>query len=217
MQKRRLIGWLAGALTVAVAAAGAPYAKEYVSPTPATFEAVVKIVRPNGLGSGVSLPGGVILTAAHVVKGAKTVTLKTAEGKSAAATVMWDSEEHDVALLRTDAKLPTAHLSCDEAQVGDEVRAVGAPMGVEFISSYGRIAGKPRKIGNVESVLVTDITTIMGNSGGPLFNSDGEVVGISSMIMLAPLGNRTAPTPTATGFGFAVPSSVVCMLLGRVA
>lgn len=214
MKRRTLTAYiLAGVLALGGAAAGVPYAKEYVAPTPATFEAVVKVVRPNGLGSGVSLPGGVILTAAHVVHGAQTVSLKMADGKTAPAEVMWVSPEYDIALLHTDAIIPAAHLACNEAAVGTEVRAVGAPLGVEFISSYGRIAGKPRQIGPVKSVLVTDITTIMGNSGGPLFSPNGDVVGIVSMIMTVP--RSAAPVPT--GFGFAVPTSVVCKLIGRVA
>lgn len=201
---------------VALAVAAAAMVNHFSSADPVTFDAVVKVVRPNTLGSGVSLEGGIILTAAHVVKGAKTVSIKTADGKVVPATVLWVSEELDTAYLHTDADIPFARLDCAEAKVGDEVRAVGAPLGVEFITSYGRIAGKPRKIGAVQSVLVTDITTIMGNSGGPLFNKAGDVVGIASMIMLAPLGNRLAPTLTATGFGFAVPSSEICKLVGRV-
>jgi S1-C subfamily serine protease len=206
---------VAGVLAVGAVAGGATRVPDLVD-RPATFDAVVKVMRPNGLGSGVSLPGGVVLTAAHVVTGATTVSLKLTDGKTVGAEVMWASPAHDVALLRTDASIPAARLSCDEASVGDEVRAVGAPLGVEFISSFGRIAGKSRPIGQVKSVLVTDITTINGNSGGPLFNSAGEVVGISSMIMLAPLGDKRAPTPSTTGFGFAVPSSVICRLMGRV-
>ena len=214
MKRRTLTAYiLAGVLALGGGAfAGAPY----VMPAkPATFDAVVKVIRPNGLGSGVSLPGGVILTAAHVVRGAQTVSLKMSDGKTAPAEVMWVSPEYDIALLHTDAVIPATHLACNEAAVGTEVRAVGAPLGVEFISSYGRIAGKPRQIGPVKSVLVTDITTIMGNSGGPLFDDAGDVVGVVSMIMLVPKAPSDAPTPT--GFGFAVPTSVVCKLIGRMA
>ena len=212
MKKRTLTACiLAGVLAVGGVAAGVPFAMQ----APVTFDAVVKVVRPNGLGSGVSLEGGVVLTAAHVVKSAKTVSLKTADGKTVPAEVMWVSAEYDVAFLHTDAKLPTARLTCDEAAVGTEVRAVGAPLGVEFISSYGRIAGNSREIGPVKSVLVTDITIIMGNSGGPLFDANGDVVGMMSAIMTAPIGR--GDLEAFVGFSYAVPSSVVCKLMGRVA
>jgi S1-C subfamily serine protease len=219
VKKRALTAYiLAGVLALGGAAAGAPYAMEYVSPTPATFEAVVKVMAPpGGLGTGVVLPGGVVLTAAHVVKDAKSLSITPPSGKIHKAEVLWASAEYDLALLKTDADLPAANLTCDAAKIGDTVRAVGTPLGNEFISSYGHIAGAPRAVGTVKSVYMVDLTIVMGNSGGPLFNDAGEVVGIASMVMIAPLGNRNAPTPSLVGFGFAVPSSVVCKLLGRTA
>lgn len=217
MQKRRLAAYiLAGVLALGGAVAGAPYAKEYVDPSPATFDAVVKVMRPDGVGAGVSLPGGVVLTAAHVIRGAKTITVTPPSGKIHKAEVLWASADYDLALLKTDAKLPTAHLTCADGKVGDTVRAVGTPLGNEFISSYGHIAGAPRAVGTVKSAYVTDLTIVMGNSGGPLFNDAGDVIGISSMVMIAPLGDKRAPTPTLVGFSFFVPSSIACKLLGRV-
>lgn len=216
MQKRRLIGWLAGALTVAVAAAGAPYAKEYVSPTPATFEAAVRVTVGNSAGSGVALDGGLVLTAAHVVKGAKVVSLKAADGRIGGAEVLWVNEARDSAMLRTNMKLPAAKLDCRPPQVGDDIFTIGNPVGVEFVAAYGKIAGKAREFGPVKNVFVTNISSVYGQSGGGVFNADGLVVGINSMTMLAPI--PTGPnswSPTMTGYGFIVPASEICLLLGR--
>lgn len=181
---------------------------------PITEKAVVKVVLPNGLGSGVALDNGFIVTAAHVVKASKVVSIKTRDGRTASADVLWASAEYDIALLKTAAVVPAASLSCETAAVGDDVMAIGNPLGLEFISSFGRVAGEPREfLPNWKSAFITDLTVIMGNSGGPMFSPDGKVVGIV-------VGVAGAPSEGAgrsyLGFSFVVPSSAVCKLMGRV-
>ena len=150
-------------------------------PTDAT---VVKVVLKQGHGSGVHIGGGYVLTAAHVVKGVNKVTLKTKDGKAREADVLWANTDYDVALLRTsDTRL----------------------------EAYGRIAGSPRKFGPWHSVFVTDITTVMGQSGGPVFDEGGKLIGLTVGVMGAPLGISMS----LVGYGFVVPSRSVCDLLAR--
>ncbi len=180
-----------------------------------TFDAGVEILVSDGLGSGVSIGNGMIVTAAHVVRGQKDVTVEAQDGKKYTARVLWSSDASDVAMLSVkDAKLPAAKLFCGDVRVGDEISAIGNPLGVKFVTSYGHVAAKAQKVGDIDEVFPMDMTTVMGQSGGPVF-SNGRVVGIISMVMSAPLKNGDSYTPSLVGFGFAVPSSVVCDLLAR--
>lgn len=179
---------------------------------PKTETTVVKVVLENGHGSGVSLGNGYILTAAHVVNDAKTATLKTKDGKTRQAAVLWANTEYDIALLRSeDTKIDAATLDCRVAQAGDFITSYGNPLNVEFAAAFGRIAGEPRKFGPWQSVFVTDITTVMGQSGGPVFNEEGRLVGITVGAMTAAMRFSLS----LVGYGFVVPSASVCELLAR--
>lgn len=173
---------------------------------------VVKVELPTGHGSGVHIGDGYILTAAHVAEKAKTVKLRSEGGKAVEGAVLWVNSAYDIALIKTDeSAFGSSPLSCSEAQRGETITAMGNPLGIEFVSSTGRIAGKPRKVGPWESVFVTDMTIVMGMSGGPVFNEAGEVIGITVGVMAASVGF----SPSIVGFGYVVPSSVACSLLAR--
>lgn len=180
-----------------------------------TRDAVVKITTNTGHGSGVHVGNGMIMTSAHVVGDLKVVSIKIESGKIASARVLWTNKEYDVAALTTKMELPAAELNCAEMPVGADIEAVGNPLRAEFVSSFGKIAGKPREVEELDSVYVTDISVIGGMSGGPQFHN-GKVVALTTAIMIAPLEAHGSYYPTAVGLGYAVPSSVVCKLLGRV-
>jgi serine protease Do len=74
-----------------------------------------------------------------------------------------------------------------------------------------------RELGPWKEVLITDTTIVMGQSGGPIFEPDGRVIGIAVGVMPVPLPGPLGPTPSLTGYGTVVPSSTICMLLGRSA
>ncbi len=189
----------------------APTVAAYTAP-PSTDTATVKVILKNGHGSGVHIGNGFVLTAAHVTGDTATVELKTKDGKTRPADVLWVNKTYDIALLRTSPEiLPAAHLDCRLVSDGTIIEAVGNLQKIEFVSAYGRIAGEPRAQGPWKSVFVTDITTVQGQSGGPVF-ADGDLVGITVGVMAAQAGFSSS----LVGFGFVVPSSDVCALLGRM-
>jgi S1-C subfamily serine protease len=179
---------------------------------PATESATVKIFPASGHGSGVHIGDGFIVTAAHVVGDAKEVQLKANGGALRKADVLWVNKAYDIALLRTSsAGLGIAKLACHAVKVGDPIVAYGNPLKIEFVAAYGKIAGEPRETGPWKSVYVTDITTVMGQSGGPVYADGGDLIGITVGVMAAPIGF----SGSLVGYGFVVPSTAVCELLGR--
>ena len=211
---------------VAIATAGlfAPDAVAYVGslaspPTavaaaPDTDTATVKVILSSGHGSGVHIGGGFVLTAAHVTGDEKSVQLKTKDGQLRQADVLWVNKTYDIALLRTSpATLGSARLSCRVADPGEPITGIGNPINVEFVKAFGKIAGEARETGPWKSVYITDVTTVMGQSGGPVFAANGDVIGITVGVMGVPMGFSAS----LVGYGFVVPSHDVCALLGRTA
>lgn len=185
---------------------------------PVTEDAALLIKRPSGLGSAVYIGHGRIVTAAHVVAGAKVVSLKSNDGRISSATVVAFDEKTDLAILQTNMRLLPANLSCAAVPVGTPIVAIGNPLGQEFVSAYGRIAGKARPVATSRLVYVTDMTTVMGQSGSGVW-ADGKVIGIVSAVMLAPLqvpGRDGVYVPSLVGFGFVVPSTLVCEMVAKL-
>lgn len=140
-----------------------------------------------GAGSGfIVSPDGVILTNAHVVKGADEVTVKLQDRREFRAKVLGSDERTDVAVLKIDAKnLPVAPLGNSQSLlVGEWVLAIGSPFGLESTVTAGVVSATGRSIQGDANVpfIQTDVAVNPGNSGGPLFNTRGEVVGINSQI-----------------------------------
>ncbi|HEY1899602.1 MAG TPA: Do family serine endopeptidase [Steroidobacteraceae bacterium] len=140
------------------------------------------------LGSGfIVRADGVILTNAHVVKGATKVTVTLADHREYKAKVLGQDPKTDVAVIKIDAKdLPTVHMTPSTSlQVGDRVLAIGDPYGLEETATAGIVSAKGRSLpddnGSVPFIQ-TDVAVNPGNSGGPLFDAYGDVVGINSQI-----------------------------------
>ncbi|HEX2887259.1 DegQ family serine endoprotease [Vineibacter terrae] len=158
-----------------------------------------------GLGSGfIVAPDGLILTNAHVVKNARTVTVKLSDQREFAAKVIGLDQATDVAVLKIDAKgLPTVTIGdADKVHVGEWVLAIGSPYGFENTVTAGIVSATSRALPNQSYVpfIQTDVPVNPGNSGGPLFNTRGEVVGINSQIY--------SDTGGYQGLSFAIPISV---------
>ena len=166
----------------------------------------------SGSGSGFIIdPKGMVLTNNHVVEGAVTIRVRLDDGRSFDADIVGRDPLSDVAVIKLKGKvdsLPALKLGDSSAmRVGDWVVAIGNPFGLSSSVSAGIISALDRQIGasRYDQFLQTDAAINPGNSGGPLFNLKGEVIGINSAII-----------GSATGIGFAVPSSMVKALLPQL-
>ncbi len=212
--RRSPTAFLVALFLVVAATSAAAYALLPPPNLPATESATVKIQVNDAHGSGVHIGDGFIVTAAHVVGDAKEVQMKAKGGVLHKAEVLWTNKAHDIALLRTSsAGLGVAHLSCRAVKIGDPIVAYGNPLKIEFVAAYGKIAGEPRASGPWKSVYVTDMTTVMGQSGGGTFAENGDLIGITVGVMAAQVGF----SGSLVGYGFVVPSAEVCGLLARSA
>jgi serine protease Do len=156
----------------------------------------------HGLGSGfIVSPDGIILTNAHVVNGASSVTVKLTDKREFTAKVIGIDKPSDVAVLKIDAgNLPVVKLdSADDVKVGEWVLAIGSPFGFENSATAGIVSAKSRALPDESFVpfIQTDVAVNPGNSGGPLFNIKGEVIGINSQIYSRSGGYQ--------GLSFAIP------------
>ena len=140
-----------------------------------------------GQGSGFIISSdGLVLTNAHVVREAKQVTVKLSDRREFAAKVLGSDPATDIAVLKLDAKgLPTVQLGDPkQVQVGDYVLAIGAPYGFEQTATQGIVSAKGRSLpgDSVVPFIQTDAAVNPGNSGGPLFDASGRVVGVNAQI-----------------------------------
>lgn len=163
------------------------------------------MVPMEGVGSGfIVSPNGLIITNAHVVKNAKSVVVKLTDRREYRAKVLGSDPQTDVAVIKIDATgLPTVKLGhVSSLQVGDWVLAIGSPYGLESTATAGIVSALGRSLPDDTSVpfIQTDVPVNPGNSGGPLFNTKGEVVGINSQIF--------TQTGAFEGLSFAIPINV---------
>jgi serine protease Do len=158
-----------------------------------------------GEGSGfIVSPDGLILTNAHVVADADKVTVKLLDRREFEAKVLGQDRKTDVAVLKIDAtNLPAVRLGrAEDLQVGEWVAAIGAPFGFDNSVTAGIVSAKGRSLPDDTYVpfIQTDVAVNPGNSGGPLFNLKGEVVGINSQIYSRSGGYQ--------GVSFAIPIDI---------
>nr|WP_315597542.1 DegQ family serine endoprotease [uncultured Cupriavidus sp.] len=158
-----------------------------------------------GLGSGFIVSAdGLILTNAHVVDNATEVTVKLTDRREFKAKVLGSDPQTDIAVIRIDAKdLPTVRLGDpSKIRVGEPVLAIGSPYGFENTVTAGIVSAKSRSLPDDTYVpfIQTDVAVNPGNSGGPLFNQRGEVIGINSQIY--------SQTGGYQGLSFAIPINV---------
>jgi len=167
------------------------------------------------LGSGMVVDGrGDILTAAHVVAGASSISVAFANGVSRGAKVLGADDSSDVAVLRVSPAGLDLHpvtLGSDRSlAVGDPVGVIGDPLGFDRSLSTGVVSALERTIEapdgfTIAHAIQTDAALNPGNSGGPVLNTHGEVIGISDQIATGTDEFGRSNTVTSTGVGFAVP------------
>jgi serine protease Do len=158
------------------------------------------------LGSGFIVdPSGLIVTNQHVIEGADTITVTFNDGSSLPATVVGRDDKTDLALVQVHPKAPLAAAQfgdSDRAQIGDWVIAIGNPFGLGSSVTAGIVSARNRDIaaGPYDDFIQTDAPINRGNSGGPLFDMDGQIVGVASAIY--------SPSGGSVGVGFAIPSNM---------
>ena len=167
-----------------------------------------------GLGSGFIISAdGLILTNAHVVREAKDVTVKLSDRREFTAKVLGSDPTTDIAVLRIDAKdLPTVRIGdVRNLEVGDPVLAIGAPYGLEQTATQGIVSAKGRSLPGDNTVvpfIQTDAAVNPGNSGGPLFDGSGAVVGINAQIYSQSGGFQ--------GLSFSIPINVAMKVKDQI-
>jgi putative serine protease PepD len=167
---------------------------------------------------------GLIVTNEHVVDGSSDITVELGDGNSRKATVVGRDKSTDIALLKVDTgggKLTPLKLAdSSKVQIGDATFAIGNPFGLEDTLTTGVISATQRQITapngfSISGVLQTDAALNPGNSGGPLLDDQGEVIGINSQIESSSSGQGSSEGAN-TGVGFAIPSNTVRKVIAQL-
>jgi serine protease Do len=170
--------------------------------------------RVQSLGSGFVIdPSGLIVTNNHVIEGADEITANFNDGTKLTATLVGHDDKTDLALLKVKADKPLTAVKFGDSgrmRVGDWVMAVGNPFGLGGTVTLGIVSARNRDInsGPYDNFIQTDASINRGNSGGPLFDMDGEVIGINTAII--------SPTGGSIGIGFAVPSEIAVGVIDQL-
>lgn len=155
-----------------------------ISPTLSAVEIVWQLPDGNGVGSGVYVGNGLIVTARHVVRDATghTMVVVDQSGEHTTASVKWVSSTTDVAVVRLNAPLPSlpaASLDKRVPAVGEHVEVVGCPFGNPFVHTFGAVTGTPENpFPSWQDAIPISAEVHPGNSGGPAYDDKGEVIGI---------------------------------------
>lgn len=169
--------------------------------------------RSSALGSGfVISEDGYIVTNNHVIEAADEIIIEFFSGMELVAEVVGTDPQTDIALLKVDADVPLPFVqfgNSDNARVGEWVVAVGNPLGQGFSVSAGIVSARNRALaGTYDDYIQTDAAINRGNSGGPLFNMKGEVIGVNTAIL--------SPTGGSIGIGFSMASNVVMRVVDQL-
>lgn len=168
----------------------------------------------NSLGSGFIIdPSGLVVTNNHVIDEADEVEVVFTDGRTLPADIVGVDPATDLAVLRIrggSGRFPSVRFGdSDATRVGDWVIAIGNPFGLGGSLTAGVISARGREIGGrYDDYLQTDVAINRGNSGGPLFNMDGEVVGVNTAIF--------SPTGASVGISFSIPSNIAAPIIRQL-
>lgn len=169
--------------------------------------------RSSALGSGfVISEDGYVVTNNHVIEGADEILIEFFEGFELPAKLIGTDPNTDIALLKVEAEEPLKFVSfgnSDNGRVGDWVMAMGNPLGQGFSVSAGIISARNRALsGSYDDYIQTDAAINRGNSGGPLFDMEGKVIGVNTAIL--------SPNGGSIGIGFSMASNVVSKVVDQL-
>ncbi len=171
--------------------------------------------RVQSLGSGFVIDGtaGIIITNNHVIDGADEITANFNDGSKLKAELIGTDEKTDIAVLKVTPEKPLKDVSfgdSDAIRVGDWVMAIGNPFGLGGTVTVGIVSARNRDInsGPYDNFIQTDASINRGNSGGPLFDMDGNVVGINTAII--------SPSGGSIGIGFAIPAKTATRIIAQL-
>jgi serine protease Do len=170
--------------------------------------------RAQSLGSGFVIDAsGLIVTNNHVIDGADKITVTFHDDTTLDATVVGRDESTDLALLRVKPEKPLTAVKfgdSDKSRVGEWVLAIGNPFGLGGTVTAGIVSARGRDIkqGPYDDFIQTDASINRGNSGGPLFNMDGDVIGVNTAIY--------SPSGGSIGIGFSVPSKIASHVVAQL-
>ncbi len=172
-------------------------------------------VAPTASGSGVIIdPNGYIVTNNHVIDGASKLQVIYADGTKADATLVGTDAVMDIAVIKVDGKVPATASFGDSGALepGQVAIAIGSPLGdFRGTVTVGVVSGLNRTVGNEQGLIQTDAAINNGNSGGPLVNSLGQVIGINTLVVRSSNSGNVAE-----GLGFAIPSNLVRELANQL-
>jgi serine protease Do len=170
--------------------------------------------RATSLGSGFIIdPSGFVVTNNHVIADADEITVVLSDDTKLKAEIIGRDTKTDLALLKVESDTPLPFVkwgNSDTARVGDWIVAIGNPFGLGGSVTAGIVSARARdiRIGPYDDFIQTDASINRGNSGGPMFNLDGEVIGINTAIF--------SPTGGNVGIGFAIPSNLAKPLIDQL-
>ena len=170
--------------------------------------------RAQSLGSGFIIdPSGIVVTNNHVIDGADEITVTLNDTTTLKAKLLGRDERSDLAVLKVESDKPLPAVpwgDSDKARIGDQVVAIGNPFGLGGTVTTGIVSARGRNIeqGPYDNFIQTDAAINKGNSGGPLFNMDGEVIGINTAIY--------SPSGGSIGIGFSIPSNMAKTVVAQL-
>lgn len=165
------------------------------------------------LGSGFVIdPDGIIVTNNHVIENADTIEVTFANGDTLEAELLGVDDQTDLAVLKVEPEKPLKAVKFGDSRkvrIGEWVMAIGNPFGLGGSVTLGIVSARGRTLdGPYDNFIQTDAAINKGNSGGPLFNMDGEVVGINTAIL--------SPSGGSIGIGFSVPSELAENIIDQI-